>query len=87
MGLPGFQFIQDPIEYMTRTHHSNQDVYERIQPEDMIHNAVTVAVFTYLTANRDEAIPREPLPEVAAGRGGAFGGGRGAMQAPGCPRN
>lgn len=84
VGLPGFQFIQDPIEYNTRTHHSSQDVYERIQPMDMKHNAVAVATFVYLTANRDDLIPRKPLPEVAAGRGGrgGFGGGQ---QAVGCP--
>ena len=59
-GLPGFQFIQDPIEYGTRTHHSNQDVYERIQEADMKKNAVIVASFVYLAANRDEKLPRKP---------------------------
>src|ERR1700680_736858 len=49
VGLPGFQFIQDPIEYDSRTHHSNQDVYERIQPSDMMQNAVIVATFVYNT--------------------------------------
>jgi carboxypeptidase Q len=62
VGLPGFQFIQDPIEYDTRTHHSNQDVYERIQESDMKKNAVIVASFVYLAANRDEKLPRKPLP-------------------------
>jgi carboxypeptidase Q len=42
VGLPGFQFIQDPVEYNSRTHHSSQDVYERVQPVDMRHNAVAV---------------------------------------------
>jgi len=60
VGLPGFQFIQDPIEYGSRTHHSNQDVYERIQAEDMKKNAVIVASFVYLTANREEKLPRKP---------------------------
>jgi hypothetical protein len=60
VGLPGFQFIQDPIEYDTRTHHSNQDVYERIQESDMKKNAVIVASFVYLAANRDEKLPRKP---------------------------
>ena len=60
VGLPGFQFIQDPIEYSTRTHHSNQDVYERIQPMDMKKNSVIVASFVFLTANRDEKLPRKP---------------------------
>jgi len=80
VGLPGFQFIQDPVEYNTRTHHSSQDVYERIQELDMKHNAVTVAAFVYLTANRDEILPRKPLPEPRAPRMG-----RGQQQAIGCP--
>ena len=63
VGLPGFQFIQDPIDYSTRTHHSNMDVYERIQAPDMMQNAVIVAAFVYEAANRDEMLPREPLPE------------------------
>lgn len=62
VGLPGFQFIQDPIEYGSRTHHSNQDVYDRIQEDDMKKNAVIVASFVYLAANRDEKLPRKPLP-------------------------
>jgi Zn-dependent M28 family amino/carboxypeptidase len=62
-GLPGFQFIQDPIEYETRTHHSNMDVYERIQEPDMKQMAVIAASFVYLTANRDEMLPRKPLPK------------------------
>lgn len=62
VGIPGFQFIQDPIEYETRTHHSNMDVYERLQEPDMKQMAVIVASFVYLTANREEMIPRKPLP-------------------------
>ena len=70
MGLPGFQFIQDPVEYDTRTHHSNMDTYERIQEADMRQNAVIVAAFVYQTANRDEKLPRKPLPRAQpAGRG------------------
>jgi hypothetical protein len=63
VGLPGFQFIQDPLEYDSRTHHSNMDVYERIQPTDMMHNAVIVASFVYDAANRDDKLPRKPLPK------------------------
>ena len=71
VGLPGFQFIQDPVEYDSRTHHSNQDVYERIQPDDMMRNAVIVASFVYHAANRDTKLPRKPLPmpQPPAGRG------------------
>ena len=60
VGLPGFQFIQDPIEYSTFTHHSNQDQFDRLQAEDLRKNAVIVASFVYLTANRDEKLPRKP---------------------------
>jgi len=63
VGLPGFQFIQDPMDYDTRTHHSNMDVYERIQEPDMKQMATIVASFVYLTANRDEMMPRKPLPK------------------------
>ena len=64
VGLPGFQFIQDPLDYDTRTHHTNMDVYERIQEPDMKQMAVIVASFVYLTANRDEMVPRKPLPKT-----------------------
>jgi carboxypeptidase Q len=71
VGLPGFQFIQDEVEYNSRTHHSNMDVYERIQAQDMMRNAVIVASFVYDAANRDEKLPRKPLPkpQPAQGRG------------------
>ena len=68
VGLPGFQFIQDPLDYETRTHHSNMDVYERIQEPDMKQMAVIVASFVYLTANRDEMMPRKPLPKPTPAR-------------------
>ncbi len=64
VGIPGFQFIQDEIEYDALTHHSSQDVYERIQPADMMKNAVIVASFVYHAANRDGMFPRKPLPEA-----------------------
>jgi len=64
VGLPGFQFIQDPIEYNTRTHHSNMDVYERIQPQDVMQNAAIIAAFVYQTANRTEVLPRKPMPQT-----------------------
>jgi carboxypeptidase Q len=63
VGLPAFQFIQDPIEYNSRTHHSNMDVYERIQPPDLMKDAVIIASFVYHAANRDEKLPRKPLPQ------------------------
>jgi carboxypeptidase Q len=63
VGLPGFQFIQDPIEYETRTHHTNMDTYERIQVADLKQMAVIVASFVYMTANADQLLPRKPLPK------------------------
>ena len=67
IGLPGFQFIQDAIEYDTRTHHSNQDVYDRIQADDMKQAAAIMAAFVYNTANRDEKLPRKPTPTTVPG--------------------
>jgi hypothetical protein len=60
-GIPGFQFIQDPIEYDTRTHHSNMDVYDRLQPDDLKQAAVIVASFVYEAAMRDQMLPRKPI--------------------------
>ena len=64
VNIPGFQFIQDGIDYNTRTHHSNMDLYERLQRRDMMQNAVIVAAFVYNTANRDEKLPRKPSVRV-----------------------
>ena len=63
VGLPGFQFIQDPLEYSARTHHTNLDVYERVIPQDLIQNAIVVASFAYQAATRDALFPRKPLPQ------------------------
>jgi hypothetical protein len=65
VGLPGFQFIQDPVEYDTRTHHSNMDVWERLQADDMKQASVIMAAFVYNAAMRDEKFPRKPLPPNA----------------------
>ena len=62
IGLPGFQFIQDEIEYDTRTHHSNQDVFDRIQADDMKQASTIMAAFVYQTAMRDEKLPRKAAP-------------------------
>ncbi len=61
VGIPGFQFIQDPIEYSTRTHHSNMDVYDRLQADDLKQAAVIVADFVYNAAMRDQMFPRKPI--------------------------
>jgi len=62
VGIPGFQFIQDMLDYSARTHHSNMDVYERLQPEDLAQAATVEAIFVYNTAMRDQMLPRKPLP-------------------------
>jgi hypothetical protein len=60
IGLPGFQFIQDDLEYFTRTHHSNQDVYDRLSADDLKQASVILAAFVYRTAMADERLPRKP---------------------------
>ena len=84
--IPAFQFIQDPMDYETRTHHSNMDVYEHASKEDLMEAAVIMASFVYDAAMRDEMMPRKPILEDnpqrrtnLAGAGGSApssGGGR-----------
>jgi carboxypeptidase Q len=62
VGVPGFQFIQDMLDYGSRTHHSNMDAFERLQGEDLAQAAVVEAIFVYNTAMRDQMLPRKPLP-------------------------
>lgn len=69
VGLPGFQFIQDRLEYNSRTHHSNMDVYDRVQQDDLRQMSVVAAVFAYNTAMLDERLPRKPLPAARSSRG------------------
>jgi hypothetical protein len=66
IGLPGFQFIQDELEYRTRTWHGNMDVYDRVIAEDLKQAAVVMAAVVYQTAMRDEKLPRKPLPAAIA---------------------
>jgi hypothetical protein len=61
-GIPAFQFMVDRLEYNSRTHHSNMDVFDRVQAEDMVQQSTVAAVFAYLAAMRDERLPRKPLP-------------------------
>jgi carboxypeptidase Q len=63
VGLPGFQFIQDPVDYSTRTHHSELDVYDHIQSADLMQASAIVASFVYDAANRPDKLPRKPLPK------------------------
>lgn len=64
IGLPGFQFIQDELEYSSRTHHSTMDLYDRVQAEDLKQASVLMAAFAYNAAMRDAKIPRKPVPQV-----------------------
>jgi len=69
VGIPGFQFIQDELEYDTRTHHTNMDTYDHLVPDDLKQASIIVATFVYNTAQRDEKIPRKELPKPAQPRG------------------
>lgn len=60
-GLPGFQFIQDRIDYRSRTWHGNMDLYDHVLPEDLKINAIVMATFAYHAAMRDELVPRKPV--------------------------
>jgi carboxypeptidase Q len=66
VGIPAFQFIQDPVEYSTRTHHSNMDVYDRLQEGDLMQAAAVLASVAYHAATRPELLPRKPLPRPPA---------------------
>ncbi len=76
IGLPGFQFIQDPLEYGSRTHHSNMDLYDRLSANDLEQAAAIEAWFVYNTAVRPELLPRKPVPPVGQGGRGGRGGGQ-----------
>jgi carboxypeptidase Q len=69
VGLPGFQLMVDRLEYNARTHHSNMDVFDRVQRDDMIQQATVVAVIAYDAAMRDEKLPRKALPPARGRRG------------------
>lgn len=72
VGIPGFQFIQDEIEYNTRTHHTNMDTYDHLVPEDLMQAATIVAAFVYNTSQRNEKIPRKAMPQAQAQGNRAF---------------
>ena len=72
VGLPGFQFMVDRLEYNSRTHHSNMDVFDRVQRDDMVQQATVIAVFAYTTAMRDEKLPRAEPARSPPRRGSAL---------------
>ena len=61
--VPGFQFVQDPLDYDARTHHSNMDVYDALRADDLRQAAVVEAIFVYNTAMRDAMLPRKPIAQ------------------------
>jgi carboxypeptidase Q len=63
VGIPGFQFIQDPLDYYSRTHHSDLDTYDHVPSQDMMQASVIMAAFLYDAAMRPEMLPRKPLPQ------------------------
>ena len=68
VGLPGFQFIQDPMDYNTRTHHSNMDTFDRLDLDDLKKSATIVASFVFHTSERAQKLPRKEMPKPAAPR-------------------
>ena len=62
VGLPGFQFIQDPLDYFPRTHHSNLDTFDHARREDLMQASVVLVSFVYHAAMREETLPRKPMP-------------------------
>jgi Zn-dependent M28 family amino/carboxypeptidase len=65
VGLPGFQFIQDELDYSSHTHHTNADVYDHLEANDLMQASVILASFAYNAASRAEMLPRKPLPASA----------------------
>ena len=72
VGIPGFQFIQDELEYDTRTHHTNMDTYDHLVADDLKQASVVVAAFVFNTAQLDKKIPRKELPKPAGTRNRGF---------------
>jgi carboxypeptidase Q len=72
VGLPAFEFIQDPLEYGTRSHHSNMDLYDRLQADDLEQTSAVMAWVVYNAASRPEMLPRKPMPVPGAGRGEGY---------------
>ncbi len=87
VGLPGFQFIQDGMDYNTRTHHSNEDTFDRLNEDDLKQAATIIATFVYNTSERTEKIPRKPLPAAAPARTPGAAGAPGAAPAGAPVRN
>jgi carboxypeptidase Q len=73
VGVPGFQFVQDPVSYDSKTHHSNMDVWDHAVADDLKQASVVMASFVWHTAQRDQKLPRQPAPPPRQGRRGGRG--------------
>lgn len=85
-GLPAFQFIQDEVEYDTRTHHTNQDLYERLQRPDLMQASVVIACFVYHAAMRDRMLPRKPMPKEEPAQKTEAPSAKGPLSKPEAPK-
>ena len=63
VGIPGFQFVQDPLDYESRTHHTNVDNFDHLSIKDLQQAAIVMAAFVYNAAVRPDMLPRKPLPK------------------------
>jgi hypothetical protein len=87
VGLPGFQYIQDPMDYETRTHHSDMDTYDRLHEADLEQAAIVEAIFLWNTSEREAMMPRKPFPhpeneqKLSAPIDGIYPGSTGAPDA------
>jgi hypothetical protein len=92
VGLPGFQFIQDPMDYETRTHHSDMDTVDRLHEADLEQGAIVEAIFLWNTSQREAMMPRKPLPhpedepKLSAPLKGIYPGATGEPEAAGARR-
>ena len=66
IGLPGFQFIQDPLDYGTRVHHTSADTFDHLKGDDMRQGSIILASFLVNAANAEKALPKPPLPTKPA---------------------
>ena len=71
LGVPAFQFIQDPLDYFPRTHHTGLDTYERLRREDLVQASIVMATFLLETANREQLLPRKPVPTAPPAKAAA----------------
>lgn len=64
VGLPAFQFVQDPLDYFARLHHTNADTFDHLRPDDLRQTSTVMAGVLLAAANDEDALPREPIPQA-----------------------